>query len=372
MSGKPPLPPDGRPRRSKARPEVEMPTGYRSTRRAARAKRAAKRAAREQKLLYGWDRVRKTVKDLGYLALVIGGGLFGIALAFILIAAAINGIARWNAKRSEEASAAAQREKASRENLLVIGMEKGEPVGFLAIRIDAENEQVFGVAIPDGAFIEVPGQGFERVGDSLAAGADVAASAVSNYLGVPFDRYMLVPASAYRFALKEQDVRGLADDPDKTNMDDGQLKRVQRELSGVKQQNVALVPLPTKPIKVGDQTYFEPQKDEVADLLKSWWGVDAAQRSTVPRVIVYNGAGVPGIAGKAAQQLIRAGVRVVDTKNADRFDYRKTRIVVQRGDAKVGEEVRKVLGVGEVVVQPSDQDVADVIVVIGKDYRPKD
>ena len=34
-----------------------------------------------------------------------------------------------------------------------------------------------------------------------------------------------------------------------------------------------------------------------------------------------------------------------------------------------GEQVRATLGVGEVVAKPSEQDVADVIVIIGKDYK---
>ena len=49
-------------------------------------------------------------------------------------------------------------------------------------------------------------------------------------------------------------------------------------------------------------------------------GVAALAADSSVRVIIYNGAGTPGIAGQAAQQLIAAGMRVVDTKNADRFD----------------------------------------------------
>jgi hypothetical protein len=98
--------------------------------------------------------------------------------------------------------------------------------------------------------------------------------------------------------------------------------------------------------------------------------VDASKAAAASRVILYNGAGAPGIAGEAAQQLIRGGFRVVDTKNADNFNYATTKIVVQRGDVKQGEEIARILGVGKVEQQPSEQDVADVIVVVGKDYKP--
>jgi len=107
----------------------------------------------------------------------------------------------------------------------------------------------------------------------------------------------------------------------------------------------------------------------VADLLSKWWGVDASKVAQVTRVILYNGAGTPGIAGEAAQQLIRVGLRVVDTKNADNFNYAKTIIVVQRGSLVQGNDIARVLGVGQVESQPSNEDVADVIVIIGKDYK---
>jgi hypothetical protein len=80
--------------------------------------------------------------------------------------------------------------------------------------------------------------------------------------------------------------------------------------------------------------------------------------------------GTPGIAGIAARELIKQGMQVVETRNADRFDYAKTLVVVQNGDAQQGQLVRDALGVGEVVDQPSTQDVADVIVIIGADYTP--
>jgi len=88
------------------------------------------------------------------------------------------------------------------------------------------------------------------------------------------------------------------------------------------------------------------------------------------RVIIYNGAGTPGLAGKAAQQLIEAGVRVVDTRNADHFGYEETLVVVQDGDLAQGQVVASALGGGKILDQRSDQDIADVIVIIGGDYSP--
>ncbi|MBU4555860.1 MAG: LytR C-terminal domain-containing protein, partial [Actinobacteria bacterium] len=125
-----------------------------------------------------------------------------------------------------------------------------------------------------------------------------------------------------------------------------------------------------KPINLGEQTYFEPQRAEIADLVKTWWGVDIGVEDNVTRVIVYNGAGVPGIAGLAAQQLIRAGYRVVDTQNADTFGYATTKVIVQNGSLSSADGLVKTLGVGDVSQKAADQQVADIIVIIGKDYVP--
>jgi hypothetical protein len=236
------------------------------------------------------------------------------------------------------------------------------------MRVDGKNSQVFGIAIPDGAFVDIPGLGFERIGESYAAGTDVALSTVSNYLGVPFRSYLVVPQSVYSDAVSRQSVAGLAT-PTDTNLTQQQLKALASQFAKVERKNVGLVPLPVRQIKLGDQTYFEPQRDEVADLLKSWWGVSASESDRAVRVIVYNGAGKPGIAGEAAQLLIRAGFRVVSTENADNFKYDETRIVVRRGERARGEQIKKALGTGVVTVEPSKSNVTDAIVIIGKDYK---
>ena len=261
-------------------------------------------------------------------------------------------------------------DRQAQENILVIGEENGKAVGLLAMRVDGAGKQVFGIAIPDGAFIEVPGQGFERVGDSYPAGPDVSLAAVSNYLTVPFRNYVVVPAQAYRDLLKSQQVGAIGGAILKTNLTAEQRAELSATLSSIPSKSAAFVPLPVKPIKLGNQTYFEPQRAEVTDLLKAWWGVDPSKSSQVTRVIVYNGAGKPGIAGDAAQKLIRGGFRVIDTKNADRFDYSTTTVVVQRGPVEKGQEVTKVLGTGTVKEQRTDQDVSDIVVIIGKDYKP--
>lgn len=291
-------------------------------------------------------------------------------LLLLALALLVNQVARWNAKRKAPETAAAEAARAARENFVVIGVEGEKAVGFLAMRVDREGKQVFAIAIPDGAFIDVPGQGFLRIGEAYGAGPEAIATAISNYLTVPFKAYIVVPAAVYRDAMARQVAKGIPEASMETNLSSDELGAMSAAINEVPQASVAMVPLPVKPIKLGDQTYYEPQRDEVADLLKSWWNIDPSDQNRITRAVLYNGAGTPGIAGEAAQQLIRAGIRVVDTQNADNFNYAKTQIIVRRGDEKQGRDVKAILGVGEVVVEPSSQDVTDLVIIIGKDYRP--
>ncbi len=368
---------DKKTRRSRAPdPDAqEMPQGWRMSRRSTRAgkkvRKDMKSQERRDKVAFSAGRAGRSFQRYAYVAGVAIAGVAASILVLVLIATVINGLARWSASRGTNSDSGIDaRAEQDKNNLLLIALEGDKATGFLAIRSDSEKEMVYGIAIPDAAFIEVPGQGFERVGDSYEAGPDVSASAIANFLGVPFSKWVLIDAETYKTAVSSQSLSGVVSSAVETNMTAEERDRWAGVVDAIATENVAIVPLPTEPVNVGNQTYLDPQRDEVAALVEQWWGVSQEARQDVVRVIVYNGAGVPGIAGKAGQILIREGYRVVDTKNADRFDYGATQIIVQNGDENTGAGVRDVLGVGEVVVRPADQQVADVIVIIGKDYSP--
>ncbi len=350
-----------------------MPSGWRGSRRSSGVR---KRAERELAIHGVRERVAGVadgVKSGVQAAVFVAVRVLGIALVAIvgllLIATVVNSVARWNAVRvaEREASPEAQQERA-RYNLLLIGVTEGRATGFLVLRAVPDQEQVFGIAIPDGAFVEIPGQGFDRIGESFSDGPETSLSTVTNFFTVSFNSYVVVDSSDYQGALTTQDVSGVLDNVLDSNLSAEESDRWREVFAAIPVANVALVPMPVKPVNVGDQTYFEPQREEIADLLASWWDVTIDAEDGATRVIVYNGSGEPGVAGEVAQVLIRAGFRVVDTKNADTFDYATTQIVVQGGDAEAGELVREVLGVGEIVDVPAEQEVADVIIIIGADY----
>lgn len=359
------------------RPEYDQPTyqpGYRMSRRSSKGGKRLRREARAQRTR---DAVQERAGDAAETlgrgargATRVAGLVFAAIAVVVLVATGVNYVARTLAKQDGgEPPSSGTTEDASRENVLIIGVDDAG-ADFLAVRVDHEDEQAFGIAIPDGAFMEVPGQGFERVGDSYRAGPEVSLAAISNYLSVPFARYIVVPRERYRQALTEQSLAGIVDAARESNLEPDEAASLAAELDGLASDKVALVSLPVRPITLGDETYFEPQRDQVAELLLTWWGVRPEDDDGVVRVIVYNGSGIPGIAGEAATVLIKAGMRVVDTRNADRFDYPETLIVMQDGDTQAAAEVESALSVGKVVDQPTQQNVADIIVIIGTDWQP--
>jgi hypothetical protein len=349
---------------------AEPPNGYRSTRRSGKTGKKTRQAEMVGRLQ---EAAGAVVGKLGR-GLAMGvGGVAAVALLGGLLFLAITGInagARWVAKRQAEQQAAATAAHRSRENLLVIATQEKQATGFLAIRVDVKTSRVFGIAIPDGAFVEVPGQGFQRIGDSFKAGPKVSLDTVRNYLGVPFDYYVVVDDAVYKAMLKQQDVTMLMAGVSDTNLSTQQRDDFTKMLAKVPGKNVGLAPLPVRSVNIGSMTYYEPQRDQIADLLFSWWGVRFGTGAQTPRAIVYNGAGEPGIAGIAARQLIKAGFRVVVMANADRFDYKTTQIILLRGQQAEATQVRDILGVGDVMSKIVDQNIADVVVIIGKDYKP--
>jgi hypothetical protein len=323
-------------------------------------------AARHGRLKRTRDAMPAMGKRAVSLALIIVL-LLGAVYALPLLADGINWLVRWNKVRNATTTTVAL---PAQDNLLVIGVSDGVVVGFAALKAERSSKKVLGIAIPDGAFVEVPGQGFERVGASYLGGPQVSEDAISNFFGVPFRKYVVVDGTAYQALLRNQDVSGLMQAVVSTDLTTDERAAFTSYFGSVGTTDVWIVPLPVKPVAVGDQRYFEPQKAEIADLLLQWWGVQASQAHAAPRVIVYNGVGTPGLAGVAAQQLIRAGYRIVDSGNAANFEYTTTEIHLFHGTQADADAVRAALGVGRIIVESAPQELTDMIVIVGSDYRP--
>jgi len=106
-------------------------------------------------------------------------------------------------------------------------------------------------------------------------------------------------------------------------------------------------------------------------------GGDGARTPPIPgdrgsaiTVEVLNANGRSGDARVGTRLLRRAGIDVVYFGNADASTLDSTRIIVRRGSAKVGEQVRAALGLGRVEIALDSSKLLDVSVLLGADFTP--
>jgi hypothetical protein len=88
------------------------------------------------------------------------------------------------------------------------------------------------------------------------------------------------------------------------------------------------------------------------------------------RALVQNGSGTPGIGEAVGRDLIPAGFRIVLSENASTFDHATTTITAT-GDAHVddADAAKRALGVGDVQVTQVPSGLADVTIVVGRDFE---
>lgn len=148
--------------------------------------------------------------------------------------------------------------------------------------------------------------------------------------------------------------------------------------SVVRAGEVRLQALPVVPIETGGPV-ASFALDETA-----WESIRATQLAgSLPpeqaggdvRVLVENGVGTPGIEQDAARMLRKEGFIFVNGGNANRFDYEKSVVLIPDATAEHREQgvaVARALGLptNSVRLATTGQQVAEVIVIIGADFKP--
>jgi len=90
-------------------------------------------------------------------------------------------------------------------------------------------------------------------------------------------------------------------------------------------------------------------------------------------VEVLNASGRSGLARSGVRVLRQAGIDVVSFGNAPAAvgTLDSTRIVVRRPAAGVGDQVRRALGLGQVIVRADTTKLLDASVFLGADFAPR-
>ncbi|HAS13550.1 MAG TPA: hypothetical protein DCS55_24075 [Acidimicrobiaceae bacterium] len=131
--------------------------------------------------------------------------------------------------------------------------------------------------------------------------------------------------------------------------------------------------LPVEPTTVegfDDEATFVADEDDVAALIAELVPFPRSPRPDVrERVRVLNGTEDLGRARAIAPALPPVGVEVVIVGNAFDLDQATTTIAyVDPSHEAAAEDIRELLGVGEVLVDPRPSDVVDITVTLGADH----
>lgn len=135
--------------------------------------------------------------------------------------------------------------------------------------------------------------------------------------------------------------------------------------------------LPVIPIDPGGGvTAFRvdpPKLQTVVDRLLAD-SVPAGVREGGNRVLVLNGVGTPGLGEKVRAKLVASDFVFVDSRNAPTFGYKTSQVFVSEATVEaqaLGQRVAEAIGVpGAQVVTQDFGTVADVVVIVGEDFRP--
>lgn len=88
-----------------------------------------------------------------------------------------------------------------------------------------------------------------------------------------------------------------------------------------------------------------------------------------PRLEIRNGCGEAGLAARVKSRLLDLGVDVVQTGNADDFDYPRSILIDLKGDVPGTRQLGADLGLETIIRQQEAGTIADYALVLGHDYQ---
>ena len=88
-------------------------------------------------------------------------------------------------------------------------------------------------------------------------------------------------------------------------------------------------------------------------------------------VEIYNGCGIPKLANLYTEFLRSEGFDVIDSRNADNFDYTKTQILHHQGDKARALSLSKTMKIDESLIteEQSHYLIHDLTLILGGDYQ---
>ncbi len=133
--------------------------------------------------------------------------------------------------------------------------------------------------------------------------------------------------------------------------------------------------LPVKEFKFESTVVHRTDQDKLGAFVKKY--IKSGTTKTITKrykVEILNGNGVPGVGEQVASKLDLDKFQVVNSANADSFDHSDTVILLYSNDQdllRAAEQIRTALEIGRIEWRDKTQDVADITILVGKDYAQK-
>lgn len=262
--------------------------------------------------------------------------------------------------------------RVERVSFLVVGTNKvdgkEQAQGILLMVLNRTAGKLTAITIPENTLVDIPGLGFEKASLALASGGmPVLVTTMKNFLEVPVDHQSKLEFENFKHWVDLDSFENLLRKAKETDLNKEEKTKYAGLIAKVSLENTRKVALPVKPLMMENKVYFEPVRESIDRLVEEIYGIKTRKAKTT-RVVILNGCGIPGIAGKVTEKLVQNGYKITESKNADNFNYTVTQIISFKADLTIAKNVREVLGVGEVVRKRAPQDLVDIAVIIGKDY----
>lgn len=131
-----------------------------------------------------------------------------------------------------------------------------------------------------------------------------------------------------------------------------------------------LYSLPVVNDSIGGASVLRLVDTSAQPILDLFRGTEVASAATPDgvRVLVLNGSGLAGQAGAASDDLVAVGFTAAGTGEAEHFDFTRTVVRYEPGQAAVAELVARYLVAGAELVEVAEPLGADVVVVTGEDF----
>lgn len=336
----------------------------------------SRRGERKRRLTQKRKKRTRLLVLIALIAVLVGLGAFGISRLDLKTPKLVT---RAKKKQEEKKTASTTAKKAKkvprveRVSFLVVGASKvdgkEQAQGILFVVLNKTAKKLTAISIPENTLVDIPGLGFEKASLALSSGGmPTLVTTMKNFLEVPVEHQAKLEYENFKRYLDLDAFDSMIKKAKETDLSKKDQESYAGQIAKIDLEDARKVALPVKPLMMDNKVYFEPARESIDRLMEEVYGIKKKDRTRTARIVILNGCGIPGIAGKVTDKLVQNGYKITESKNADNFNYAVTQIISFKADLTVARKVREILGVGEVVRKRAPQDLVDLAVIIGKDY----